>query len=135
MADQTLAVSRAIGMASLGFGALATVVAPGAFRQAYGDPTAARGSLDYFGRTWGIRTTALGVLTLMAFSDAERKRIAIVMAAMNAVDSLTAFQAQDVPTRRKTLAALTTAPLRWRRASSQLPADHYQGGVVAPTLR
>ena len=27
MADQTLAVSRAIGMASLGFGALATVAA------------------------------------------------------------------------------------------------------------
>ena len=121
MADQTLAVSRAIGMASLGFGALATV-APGAFRQAYGDTTDASGSLDYFGRTWGTRSTAIGVLTLMASSDAERKRIATVTAAMNAVDSLAAFQARDVPTRTRTLAALTTAT--FAIASGYVAATH-----------
>src|SRR5688572_26629991 len=109
MADQTLnAVARAIGVGSLGFGALATVT-PGAFRQAYGDTTDGSGSLDYFGRTWGTRTATLGALTLMASSDAERKRIAALATAMNAVDFLAAFRAEGVPTRARTMAALTSA--------------------------
>jgi hypothetical protein len=109
MADQTLdTVTRAIGVGSLGFGALATV-APGALRRAYGDSTTGGGSLDYFGRTWGTRTAVLGALTLMASSDAERKRIATLAAAMNAVDSLAAFGAKGMPATTRVMAGLTSA--------------------------
>ena len=109
MAEQTLnTVAQAIGLGSVGFGALATV-APGALRRAYGDPTGGGGSLDYFGRTWGSRTATLGALILMASADAERKRIATLSAVMNAVDLLAAFRAVGVPTRPRTMAALTSA--------------------------
>jgi hypothetical protein len=122
MADQALnTVNRAIGMASLGFGAFAAA-APSAFRQVYGDTTDASGSLDYFGRTWGTRTATLGALILMASSDAERKRIATLSAAMNAVDFLAAFGARDVPTGTRRLAALTSAS--FAVASGYVAAAH-----------
>jgi hypothetical protein len=122
MGNQTLnAVTRAIGIASLGFGAFATA-APGAFRQVYGDTTEASGSLDYFGRTWGTRTATLGALTLMGSSDTERKRIATLAAAMNAVDFLAAFRARDVPTSTRRLAALTSAT--FAVASGYVAAAH-----------
>jgi hypothetical protein len=109
MADQTLdTMTKAIGAASLGFGALA-IVAPGALRKAYGDSTQGGGSLDYFGRTWGTRTAVLGTLTLMASSDAERKRISALAAAMNVLDSVAAFRATGMPTTTRTMAGLTSA--------------------------
>jgi hypothetical protein len=109
MADQTVeTLNRSIGFASVGFGALATV-APGALRRAYGDPTIGGGSLDYFGRTWGTRTAVLGALTLMATSDAERKRIATLATAMNVVDTLAAIRATGMPAGTRAMAALTSA--------------------------
>ena len=100
-------VAQAIGMGSLGFGLLATA-APGALRRAYGDKSSG-GSLDYFGRMWGTRTAVLGALTLMAGSDEERRRIATLAAAMNAVDSLAAFRAKGVPGATRVMAGLTSA--------------------------
>lgn len=101
-------VGRAIGIGSLGFGALATV-APGALRRAYGDSEPGGGALDYFGRTWGTRTAVLGALTLMASSDDERRRIAWLAAGMNAVDSLSAFRAKGMPGATRVMAGLTSA--------------------------
>ena len=109
MADASVdTVGRAVAAGSLGFGLLATV-APGALRKAYGDGTSSGGSLDYFGRTWGTRTAVLGALTLMASSDDERKRIAGLAAAMNAVDAITAFRAEGMPAMTRTMAGLTSA--------------------------
>jgi hypothetical protein len=109
MADQRLdTIARGIGVASLAFGALATV-APGALRRAYGDSTGGGGSLDYFGRTWGTRTAVLGALTLTASSDEERRRICTLAAGMDAVDSLAAFGAGGMPARTRTMAGLTSA--------------------------
>lgn len=109
MADQTVdAATRAVGMGSLAFGTLATL-RPSALRHAYGDTTISSGSLDYFGRTWGSRTAVLGALTLMAASDAERKRIATLAAAMNAVDTLSGLRATDMAARPRVMAALTAA--------------------------
>ena len=98
------AVRKAIGVGSLGFGVLA-MLTPRTLRRAYGDSTSSGGSLDYFGRTWGSRTAVLGALTLMASSDAERTHVANLAAAMNAVDSLAAFTAQDMPGSTRVMAA------------------------------
>src|SRR4051812_28403630 len=108
MADQTVdTVSRAVGVGSLGFGLLATV-APGVLRKAYGDSKSSGGSLDYFSRTWGTRTAVLGALTLMATSDTERRRIATLASAMNAVDSIAGFRAEGMPAVTRTMAGLTS---------------------------
>ena len=109
MADQTVeAGSKGIGAGSVGFGVVATL-APGALRRAYGDSASSGGSLDYFGRAWGTRTAVLGALTLMASSDAERKRIAGLAAGMNAVDAVAAFRADGMPASTRTMAGLTSA--------------------------
>lgn len=109
MADQTVdTVTKAIGAGSVAFGVLATL-APGALRAAYGDSASSGGSLDYFGRAWGTRTVVLGVLTLSAGSDVERKRIAALAAGMNAVDSISAFRATGMPATTRALAGLTSA--------------------------
>ena len=108
MADQTVdTVTQAIGVGSVGFGLLATV-APGALRRAYGDKSSGEGALDYFGRTWGTRTAVLGALTLMATSDAERKRIATLAAVMNGLDSLAGFRAKGMPGITRAMAGLTS---------------------------
>ena len=101
-------LARAIGWGSLGFGVVGTV-APGALRSAYGDSVSSGSALDYFGRTWGTRTAVLGALTLMASSDEELKRIATLAAAMNAVDSITAFRADGLPSVTRNMAGLTSA--------------------------
>ena len=64
----------------------------------------------------------MGVLTLMASSDPEQKLIATVAAVMKAVDSLAAVRAQDMPTRTRTLAAVTTAT--FAVASGYFAATH-----------
>jgi hypothetical protein len=74
----------------------------------YGDKSSGA-SLDYFGRMWGSRTAVLGALTLLASSDEERRRIAMLGAGMNAVDSLAAFRAQGVPAATRVMAGLTSA--------------------------
>ena len=101
-------VRKAIGVGSLGFGVLA-MLTPRTLRRAYGDSTSSGGALDYFGRTWGSRTAALGALTLMASSDTERTHVANLAAAMNAVDSLAAFTAHDMPGSTRVMAGLTSA--------------------------
>ena len=109
MTDSTVdTLTKAIGLGSLGFGVMG-VAAPGALRAAYGDSKSSGGSLDYFGRTWGTRTAVLGALTLMAGSDEERKRIAGLAAAMNAVDSLSALRNDELPAVTRRMAALTSA--------------------------
>ena len=100
--------ATAIGVGSLGFGLLA-MAAPGALRAAYGDRMSSGGALDYFGRTWGSRTAVLGALTMMATSDEERKRIAGLAAAMNAMDSVAALRSDDMPATTRRMAALTSA--------------------------
>jgi hypothetical protein len=106
--DTVNKASQVIGWGSLGFGVMGTI-APGALRSAYGDKVSSGGSLDYFSRTWGSRTAVLGALTLMATSDAERKRIATLAAAMNAVDSLVAFREDGMPSSTRAMAGLTSA--------------------------
>ena len=101
-------ISKGIGLGSVGFGVIATL-APGALRAAYGDRGSSGGSLDYFGRTWGTRTAVLGALTLMASSDEERKRIAMLAAGMNAVDSIAAFRSDGMPASTRSMAGLTSA--------------------------
>lgn len=109
MSNETVdQASQVIGWGSLGFGVMGTL-APGALRGAYGDRVSSGGSLDYFSRTWGTRTAVLGALTLMATSDAERKRIATLAAAMNAVDSLVAFREGGLPATTRTMAGITSA--------------------------
>jgi hypothetical protein len=109
MASATIdKTSNMIGWGSLTFGVLGTI-APGALRGAYGDRVSRGGSLDYFSRTWGTRTAVLGALTLMATSDEERKRIATLAAAMNAVDSLVGFRESGMPSATRTMAGLTSA--------------------------
>ena len=100
--------AQAIGWGSLGFGVIGTL-APGALRRAYGDPVSAGGSLDYFGRTWGTRTAVLGALTVMASTDEERKRLAALAAVMNAVDSITAFREDRLPSMTRNMAGVTSA--------------------------
>ena len=106
--ETTDRTAQAIGWGSLAFGVMGTF-APGALRSAYGDKVSSGGSLDYFGRTWGTRTAVLGALTLMASSDEERKRIAALAAAMNAVDSLSAFREDRLPSVTRNMAGLTSA--------------------------
>ena len=101
-------VSTAIGAGSLGFGVLATV-SPKVLRRAYGDATSSGGALDYFGRAWGTRTAVLGALMLMASSDDERRRLAGLAAAMNAIDSVAAFGARDMAGTTRVMAGLTSA--------------------------
>lgn len=100
--------TQALGWGSLVFGVMGTV-APATLRRAYGDRMSSGGSLDYFSRTWGTRTAVLGALTLMATSEEERKRIAALAAAMNAVDSLTAFREDRLPSMTRTMAGATSA--------------------------
>ena len=100
--------TQALGWGSLAFGVMGTI-APGPLRSAYGDRMSSGGSLDYFSRTWGTRTAVLGALTLMATSDEERKRIAALAAAMNAVDSLTAFREDRLPSMTRNMAGVTSA--------------------------
>lgn len=101
-------IGRVVGVGSLAFGLLGTV-APGALRAAYGDTASGGGSLDYFGRTWGTRTAVLGALTLLASSGEERKRIAALAAVMNAVDAVSGFRAEGMPTSTRAMAGLTSA--------------------------
>jgi hypothetical protein len=109
MSNETMdKTAQAIGWGSLGFGLLG-VVAPGALRGAYGDKVSSGGALDYFSRTWGTRTAVLGALNLMATSDEERKRIATLAAAMNAVDSLVALREDGMPASTRAMAGLTSA--------------------------
>lgn len=109
MADQTVdTVSRSVAAGSMAFGALATL-APGVLRRSYGDSSPGGGALDYFGRTWGTRTAALGALMLMATSDKERKRVATAAAVMNSVDALAGFRASGMPAVTRVMAGLTSA--------------------------
>jgi hypothetical protein len=63
MTDSTVqALGKANGAGALAFGIFA-VMSPRALRRTYGDSTSSRGSLDYFGRTWGTRTAVLGAPT------------------------------------------------------------------------
>jgi hypothetical protein len=101
-------VFKAVGAGSVAFGVVGTV-APGLLRRTYGDRASTGGSLDYFGRTWGTRTAVLGALTLMASSDAERKRIASLAAAMNAMDALVALGTDGLPRTTRWMAALSSA--------------------------
>ena len=101
-------IGKAIGAGSLAFGIFATL-SPAGLRRTYGDSVSSGGSLDYFGRTWGTRTAVLGALSLMAESDAERKRIANLAAAMNAVDSLVAFGTTGIPGTTRVMAGVTSA--------------------------
>lgn len=109
MGDQDIdTVRTAIGAGSLGFGVLASL-SPSLLRRAYGDSASSGGALDYFGRTWGTRTAVLGALTLTASSPEERRRLAGLAAAMNALDSLAAFGARGMPGRTRVMAGLTSA--------------------------
>ena len=110
MSDAKLeTIGRATGVGSLGFGVIA-VLAPGALRATYGDKASQGGALDYFGRTWGTRTAVLGALVLTSKSDEEKKRIASMSAAMNAVDALSAFMgSKEMPASTRVMAGLTSA--------------------------
>jgi hypothetical protein len=107
MATNVDTVVKAVGAGSLAFGVVGTLV-PGTLRRTYGDGASSGASLDYFGRTWGTRTAVLGALALMASSAEERKRIATLAAAMNAVDALVALSADGLPRTTRVMAALSS---------------------------
>ena len=110
MTDSTIeTIGRATGIGSFGFGVVA-MVSPGLLRRTYGDKDSSGGALDYFGRTWGTRTAVLGALVLTAKTDEERKRLAYMSAAMNAMDAISAFRGgPGMPASTKVMAALTSA--------------------------
>ena len=100
-------VSTAIGVGSLGFGALA-LLAPDVLTKVYGMGDDVNPSLRYMGRMWGSRTAFLGVLTLAADDD-QRQALSIGGAAMNAADTLAVLGTSGLPARTKAMAAMTTA--------------------------
>jgi hypothetical protein len=109
MTDSTMqSIARATGAGSLAFGVVA-MLSPGALRRTYGDRVSSGGALDYFGRTWGTRTAVLGALVLTSKTDEEKKRLAYFSAAMNAIDAISAFRGDGMPTSTKVMAGVTSA--------------------------
>jgi hypothetical protein len=108
MADTSVdTVNKVLGYGALGFG-LAGIVAPRALRRAYG-MTADGPELTYLGRMWGTRTAVVGVLSLMASTDEERRRTTMVAIGMNLLDSMTAATTDGLPAATRVMGALTSA--------------------------
>lgn len=108
MADTSVdTVNKVLGYGALGFG-VAGILAPTALRRAYG-MTADGPELTYLGRMWGTRSAVLGVLSLSAGSDEERRRIAMVAIGMNVLDSMTAATTEGLSGGTRLMGALTSA--------------------------
>ncbi|MEO7197563.1 MAG: hypothetical protein ABIZ50_03745 [Solirubrobacterales bacterium] len=91
---------------AIGFGALATLT-PRVFEGVYG--LRDTDQLRIMTRLWGTRTAVLGVVLLQADDD-DRHDIAMLAAAMNAVDALcVAFAGSEVKKRSRVMGALTSA--------------------------
>ena len=108
MAAQTMdAVDKLLGYGALGFG-IAGILAPTTLRRAYG-MTAEGPELTYLGRMWGTRTAMVGMLSLAASTDEDRKRITTMAVAMNTLDALTAATTDGLPSTTRSLGTLTSA--------------------------
>jgi hypothetical protein len=99
-------ITDVLGVASLGFG-VAGVLAPTALRRAYG-MSASSGELTYIGRMWGSRTAVLGALALAAETTAEQRRVAMLVAGMNAMDAVAAAGNTELPGRTRVMGAMTS---------------------------
>ena len=107
MTTQTVdTVNKALGYGALGFG-IAGILAPTALRRTYG-MTAEGPELTYIGRMWGTRNAVLGALSLAAATAEDRKRIAMVSTAMNALDAMTAATTDGLPTSTRVMGTLTS---------------------------
>lgn len=102
-------IIKAVGASGIGFG-LAALLAPDLLAKAYGFPSSTP-SFRYMGRLWGTALGAVGVLSLTASTDEERKRIAMIGTAVNVVDSIVAFTAGGLPARARVQAGLTSATI------------------------
>jgi hypothetical protein len=101
------AITKAVGAGGVGFG-LAALLAPDLLAQMYGFP-AATPSFRYMGRLWGTALGAVGMLSLTASTDAERKRLAMIGTVVNVIDTVVAFTASGLPARARVQAGLTSA--------------------------
>ncbi|MGY1621029.1 DUF4267 domain-containing protein [Geodermatophilus sp. SYSU D00965] len=99
-------LARALGAAGAAFG-LVSVVAPRAVARSYGVPITPAGL--QLQRLFGSRTLAVAALALTARSDEEVDRGLAVVAAMNAVDSLTALAAARQAGSRTSVAAIVSS--------------------------
>ncbi|MGY1593882.1 DUF4267 domain-containing protein [Geodermatophilus sp. SYSU D00708] len=99
-------LARALGAAGAAFG-LVSVVAPRAVARSYGVPITPAGL--QLQRLFGSRTLAVAALALTARSDEEVDRGLAVVAAMNAVDSLTALAAARQAGSRTSVAAIISS--------------------------
>src|SRR5688572_28893110 len=107
MATQTVdTVNKVLAYGALGFG-VAGILAPTALRRSYG-MTAEGPELTYLGRMWGTRNAVLGVLAMAASTSEDRKRIATVSTAMNALDALTAATTDGLPATTRMMGTLTS---------------------------
>ena len=101
---QTLA--RALGAAGAAFGAL-SVVAPRAVAGGYGVPVTPGGL--QLQRLFGSRALVISALALTARTDEEADRGLLAVAAMNALDTLTALASAGGAARRTTVTAVVSS--------------------------
>ena len=106
MSDDEM-ITKVVGASGIGFG-LAALLAPDLLAKVYGFPTTTP-SFRYMGRLWGTALGAVGALSLTASTDEERKRIAMIGAAVNVIDTVVAFSASGLPARARLQAGLTSA--------------------------
>lgn len=100
-------VRQSIAYGAIGFGALA-VTAPGAFNALYG--LEGDGNLRTMVRLFGTRNLVLGALTLLTEDRGQRKKLAVLTAALDVVDTaIIAKAGSDVSARARIVGALTTA--------------------------
>ncbi|MGY1640802.1 hypothetical protein ACI782_06655 [Geodermatophilus sp. SYSU D00703] len=99
-------LARALGAAGAAFG-LISVVAPRAVARSYGVPITPAGL--QLQRLFGSRALAVTALALTARTDEEVDRGLAVVAAMNAVDTLTALAAARQSGRRTSVTAIASS--------------------------
>ena len=104
MDKQSLA--RALGAAGAAFGAL-SVLAPRAVAGGYGVPVTPGGL--QLQRLFGSRALVISALALTARTDEETDRGLLAVAAMNALDTLTALASAGGAARRTTVTAVVSS--------------------------
>ena len=99
-------LARALGAAGAAFG-LISVVAPRAVARSYGVPITPAGL--QLQRLFGSRTLGVALLALTARTDEEVDRGLAVVAAVNALDTLTALGAARDAGRRTSVTAIVSS--------------------------
>jgi hypothetical protein len=100
------ALARALGAAGAAFGAL-SVVAPRAVAGGYGVPVTPGGL--QLQRLFGSRALVISALALTARTDEETDRGLLAVAAMNALDTVTALASAGGAARRTTVTAVVSS--------------------------